>query len=624
MRTYGEWLKAYGTRDGNRQRAEGQGEGADGQLLDEYQSNLETAVSCHSTKFLEILMSRQYAKQVLPEASDKMPSAEAPGGNNLGTMENRSKFVYPLTRAIQHKITGDLTAHPASFEYEPTGHDQNAIDAVEVMETEMARMFSASQNIKRNNDAILHYVESGTIIAQPYTEFPRNMFVVRDSDGERDVPMLEGRLMSYQVYDPLGTLMDPLAKPGSVSETGEWCIISLGLWSKEAIEAKYGVRISYEQESDWSSDYWNKTGTQRTFIVIDSYKRELESDAGLDASYGIMVREYYLKDGTMYVILDDGYIAHRGTNAAGIKGRLPFLWAPMFLDPDSPYGRTLSEEIRPPVEVISTIFNVVCDIAAANARMPFVCFKDMIKRHEWLSESNNWNGLVELDPGKWPTVPGTNFEWDVTKLLSKPRIPGLDQDAQFLIQTALESVWEITGLNPTSLSGFQPKQIRVDAVAQMVSQASLRNSSVIVKNYETYFLNPLAAYFQLVFANYYDDFPAFKAENIDPSVFNDTSAIRICNGSYLPADQQSKQQRAISLAQFGAQLQSWDQKKLLRYVVRSVWGIDARRFDRDPLEMFDEQQIAALLDLLNQQGVDGVMGWLKQMGANMKMLGGGQ
>jgi len=223
--------------------------------------------------------------------------------------------------------------------------------------------------------------------------------------------------------------------------------------------------------------------------------------------------------------------------------------------------------------------------------------------------SGKRNEIVELTPGAF--LGHERFEFDINKLVKRITFPALDDDSLFIYREAMNAIWFLTGLNPTALSGYQDKQVRVSGVAEMLQTASLRNTSVLVKNYETMFLNPIATQFHWFIANNYEKFPEFKKHGIVPEIMKKIYDIRVVNGSYLPGDQSTRLQKAAMLRQEAAQNRTIDPVRALRYFYQQ-FGIDLRRFERDPLELLTEDQVIQMHEIIRSGNTQGLIQYIEE------------
>ncbi len=572
-------------------------------IVNEYAPALANAITAHEGKLQAIYEARLMTKQKLPDSLDeKTHGAVMLGGNNSSVVENRSKYLHPIVRAISLKIMSDMTSYPAAFEYDTTLADEDVHKLVFEMEMLIAKHLSTRRNVQQLTLALHHYIESGTIIAEPQLIVEADGYY--DENGtKKDEPRQYA--LSFNVYDPLTVLIDPNASPCVVPDTAEYIIITLGYWSAERIKSEFDVNIEKKDGRVLMS------GGGLIHNVTDVYMRDLQEVSGsVPRSDTYIVRKYIrASDGMEYYVVDDGFVVKKQINGCRVHGRLPIAWCPIMIDTNSPYGIPLAEEMKPSVHVISTIFNQVCDINAENVNSPIFTFKDLIDKTQLTMNSGKRNEIVELTPGAF--LGHERFEFDINKLVKRITFPALDDDSLFIYREAMNAIWFLTGLNPTALSGYQDKQVRVSGVAEMLQTASMRNTSVLVKNYETMFLNPIASQFHWFIANNYEKFPEFKKHGIVPEIMKKIYDIRVVNGSYLPGDQSTRLQKAAMLRQEAAQNRTIDPVRALRYFYQQ-FGIDLRRFERDPLELLTEDQVIQMHEIIRSGNTQGLIQYIEE------------
>lgn len=571
------------------------------ELIIEYQTRLRTAEEKHDKKFQEIRDSRKSIKQYYPTGSeDTLASNTAVGGNMLTENVTRSKYWHPIVTAINKKIKTDLTAQPVRFEFAP--NEKIGIETAEVFMNVIRDNFTRVNNMTEYALGLEYLTGSGTMITQPMAlDMDETVLVEKvDEDGNKYLEkqaLIEGKALAFRTYDPLQTVVDWRATPGKVADTAEWCIVTIGIKSPQWIEENYDVKVQIKDESKTA---YGQGQTNQSYVIIDSYKREVEEDAGLDYNTGIVIREYYLNDGRVYTIADDGYILDESWNSSRIVNRIPIDFTPFEIDPDSPYGISPAEMLKPTVEVLSTAVNSVCDMNSMKIKSPWVTIKGLLEDSGYTSTPSGLNDILHLDISALSISDGPK-DYDVRKLFAKPDFDDVTEGGMFMFNVALDNVWYISGLSPASLAGVQDKQVRVADFTQMISNASLRNSSSVVRNLETYFMNPTAHAFQRMYYTYYKDFPQLRKEKISKEDVKNFSSIRVVNGSFLAEDQRDRLNKAMFAYQLSQTNASLDANKATSDVLDAV-GIIPERLFRPPLEMLQENQLMALLSLMQQLG----------------------
>jgi len=564
-------------------------------LITEYQDRIKAAATKHDKKFQVIRDSRQYQKQILPEFSQEvLPSNSATKSNN-NQSEARSKYCPPLAVVIGNKMASELTSMPMRFEYE--ANNENGIKIAKSFMKIIQRTFAQMGNMSEHMLGIDHCIYSGTYIAQPVIE---DMDYDIFDDGEIEAMIKAGKSIGFRTYDPLTTLLDPNAVPGKVPETSDWLVVTIGIKTPMWIKEEYGIDVGLE-DRQVAAEYGK---TRRTTIVtIDQYKAELESDSGAEAITGFMVREYYTRDGLVYHIIDDGYVANVHKNLAGIKG-IPFAVCPGILDLDSPYGVPLPEQLRPSVELVASAINMVADNTALKNKLPYLYPNGLFDPSTLASLSsgnaNKMNNYVGVNVASLANAGGFLNVGSIRDLVQKPELQEVTEGAKMLLIEGMNAVWFITGLNPSSVSGIQDKQIRIESVADMISTASLRNSSRIVVNLETYFLNKMTRMFQIMYYNYFKHFTEFAELGVTKNDLKNIKSVRVVNGSYLPSDQKTREQKAMFMYQMAMQNQVFDPLAVVEYIFEA-FGMEMSRFTRNPLELMSEEEVMGFIDSFMKQ-----------------------
>jgi len=589
----------------------------DKKVIVEYQDRIKTAEKKHENKFKSIRDARELVKQILPEFSKRTLMSNGENkGNSSPTI--RSAYCPPIIIAINNKISQELTSMPMRFEYE--ANTNKGVDTAGAFMKIIQRTYSQTGNVLEYLTGIEYLLGSGTLIAQPYTDiittdvFDEGKNPDQAGPGEEVIhKLVGGRSVGYKVYDPQVALIDWRASPSNPAGTAEWIVVTIGLRSPAWIKKEYDIDVKITSEMSY--------GTKAaTILQIDEYKRTLEEKAGLENNTGIMVREYYTNDGYVYHILDDGYVARKHINSAAYKG-IPFVICPCVFDPDSPYGIPMPEHLRPSIELVATAINLVADNTAAKNKLPWFypsgLVDDSTIRTISSGSSNKINDLVPINLGALASSVGAFSAGSIKDLIQKPEIQEVTAGAQFLFNEGMNNIWLVTGLNPTSVAGVQDKQVRIQGVADMINNAALRNSSKIVVNIESYFLNPLTRFFQMMYYSYYKDFPEFtnidgKNNNITRDMVRSIKDIRVVNGSYLPSDQMTREQKASFIYDMAMRNATLDPSKATEYLFEAM-GINMKRFERNPMELLDEATLDSILADIEQVGLDGFLQKIQQM-----------
>ena len=576
-------------------------------LIVEYQTRIQDAQTKHAGKFQSIRDARLLLKQVLPEISaDKLVAdSESIEGNNAET-ENRSVYCPPVALAIKEKMIEDLTANPFEFVYEH--NDKSGKGKAEVFMEEFKRTFTQENIMTEHSMNLINLLDSGTIISVPIIKSMSDSVIIDVKDEEGNITQKvqgidNGSSLGFYSYDVLRTLIDPNAEPHRVQKTAEWIVITAGEKSAEYIKQKYDVDVSILNIS--SEGFGAGKAGSKTYLVVDTYKKELEEVSGLENKSGFVIREYFLTNGKKYTILEDQFIIADNWNSARIYGELPVIICPAVVDPESPYGIPLMDKLQPSIELVATAINLVADNTIMRNKFPWVTLKGLIdpKTMGNLTSGmyNSFNNIMELNPAGLKHIPNLNLK-SVIDLFAKPEFQEVTNGSQFLYSEGMNNIWLITGLNPANMSGRQEKQIRVESVAEMINQASMRNSSGLVKNLDTYYFNVKCKMFQYMYYAHYDKFPALKERGITRDDIANFKNIRIVNGSYLPEDQMTRAQKAqIVMSRASVNPYTYDPNKAEEFFLKA-FGLRLEDFERDPVGGLDEGIIEDLLGDLKQLG----------------------
>jgi len=583
-------------------------------ILSDYNYRWTEGQNKFSRKYDEIMESRLIMKNLLPSTwfSDIVHTREVgndPTGEILAT---RSQAIYPIASAIAEKLRTDLKANDATFEI--VGNDLEGTKTAEGMEKIMRNTYTLTNTRKRYMHGLDHLVLSGTMLAQPRCELLEE---ITHGQNDTEIKSELGRSLTFTLYDPLTSMIDWNANPMDVQDTATWAIVTIGRFSKDTLEETWGIEIEGHDDFDAAG---NMTGS---YAMVDQHKIALEGAAGLELSTGLVVREYYLNNGKRYVVLQDSFILDEAMVVGSVKGQIPIMVTPFIADPDSVYGTTLPRFLETPLQITSTVLNQVGDLNALKTNMPMITFKGMIDGGAMgmALETMEPGTILELNVPKDARFAsgGVNMDMDINKAIGRPPIEEISQGASWLFEKAMESIWYLTGLSPTSLGGFQEKQIRIESVADMINQSSLRNSSALVMNLEANFYNPMTRAFVRFMGIYYEGFPELKSGDIAQESLANMRSIRIANGSYLPADK--LQEQAINEYMYQLFLGNpsvLDGTKIMNNLIESMGRVPAR-YMRDPLETMLQDQAVNLQQAITQMGEEQ---FLSLVASNAEQQGG--
>ena len=564
-------------------------------ILNEFLKRIRIGEDVHKKKFEEIRRSRLAIRQIMSadnQVAATMQYADAE------SEETKSKYLAPLHLAVAEKMIQEITTNNPRFEWE--GNNKQGMEVAKAFREELLKVYTVENSKKSRNFGLWHLVASGTMISQTVTKRKVKQRI-DPRTGDMIEPLDLGRVITQDFYDPLSTILDWNADPSDVRGTSNFAIVTIGYFDSAYIKEKYNIDL---------------VGSSFVAEDMDLRRKNQEVYAGHDKREHIKIREYYRKDGKRYTILDDSFIVEVNTNENGVFGEIPINITPMFIDPDSPYGMTLHSLLEPSVEMISTAINQVADTNALNIKMPFFAIKGAIERGMTL-DAYEANEIVELDASEIMTG-SPNASLDINKMITKLSFPDVTQSAMFMFEQALNMIWFITGLNPTTLGGIQSKQIRTSDVAGMIQQSSLRNSSKVIVNLETYFMNPTMWDIVQIFDLYYKDF-SFEEKGIKAEFIKAIKNVRVVNGSYLPADQIPRLQRISAILQrqqFNPN--AYDAQKIEEEYLEALGVGDPEFYFKDPMAMFTEEQILGLMSIVQQGGGEAIQQFLAQQAQQMQ------
>ena len=539
-------------------------------IIEEYRDRLKRGQEVHAKKFSEMRDARQMQNQKIPESM--LDNTNEHSGNSQYSSV-RSAYLHPIGFAVVEKIMQDLTANPFRFEWE--GNTAEGVKLKDVFDTILLKSYTKENVAKEVALGIKYGVELGTMITQTYTKIETKEKRLADGTVKKTP---QGRTIGVEAYDPLKTILDWNAKPGKVSETSEFIIITIGHKSVEWVKKNYPSK---------AKDVLPRT----TGEIMDAYKLQLETQAGMSRpNDSVIIREYYKTDGYRYLIANDEVLLSKTPVSNGTMGKIPIDVTATWLDNDSPYGRGIYNLLDPTIQVLSTVFNQIADSNALNIKTPFFALEGVLKQKGLTLNNFEANQIVELNPG----LMGQTNKVSVRDLIAKFDFKDITVSAQFLFSEALNNIWYITGLNSTTLGGLQDKQIRNQAVADMISQSSLRNSSKIVRNLEIGFINPTCWHFVDIFEMYFEDFEDFQKDGVPKEFIENIKNIRVVNGSFLPSDQQTQIQKAGELLRIGMNNGSFDQEDIMKFYLKAMGFTNgADRFLIDPMEQVQMEQAVA-------------------------------
>jgi hypothetical protein len=311
-------------------------------------------------------------------------------------------------------------------------------------------------------------------------------------------------------------------------------------------------------------------------------------------------------------VIANGKLISTSPNSNGVIGTIPLDIAPLFIDPDTPYGVGLYEKLQPSIDIINTSVNQIADNNNNAVKSPTFYFKGMLPKGFSLTNAS-FQDLIPLDYSKL-MIGGQIPTLDINKFMGRLIFQEVTEGAMFLMKNALQNIWFMTGYNETSLGGIQEKQVRVAGVAEMIQANSIRKSSMIVNSLETNHTNPTIQSFTRIFLMHMSDFPEFEREKITPKdLMNYHKHVRVVNGSYLPSDQMSEMERTDALLQVAMQNASMDQVSAIIEWLEARGIMFPERYFRDPKSMLTADMAVSILAISKENGAGGVVQYLEQV-----------
>lgn len=529
--------------------------------------------------------------------SESMKSGNDPDGAKAGSF---SKYLAPISTSLILKWLQDIQTHNFRFEFEgnPDYNTKNSDGTYKTsigsfirrgFDNELNRVYSYNNWKLKQAFAYFYGLVTGTMITQTFSRDKKEE-IIDPNTGVKE-PISVGRSIELKVYSPLNVMVDWNAAPSDISGTAEWCIVKTGEIDPEVANKTYGTNFNVT-----ALPYSGRDGS----TILSQLVNDLKEKSGRTNTYtGLAVYEYYNRDGIKYTFIED-VLVDAEYNSNCISGRIPLNICQVFLDPQSPFGTPFNDFIQESVNMVSYAINSTADNIAINNNAPLFYTKGLIEEDLSLGDIQR-NKLVPVDPSSI-TLTG-NAAFDINNHFYKMSIPDISQGTMFIFQQAMQFIFNIAGVSSVSLSGYQDKQIRNADVAQMISSASLRNSSMVVMNIENGFINPTCWDIMRIFHVYYDDFPAFKAMGLPKEFLKDLKNVRVVNGSYLPGDQVDLAQKMAYLEQLMTKYPTlFKGVDVMTDLLRAVGFSQPENYYKDPMSLWDENMAARFLAIISEEG----------------------
>ena len=490
---------------------------------------------------------------------------------STGEDKNSNQFLAPMLTVYTNHIKRELSVN--SPQPEIRGNTAAGDEVENEFKKFLAEQLSLANFGAKTQIGYHHGLIKGSIVEE--TVYSREESYYMGADNK--IQLLEDTgQVDFIFYDPITVIPDPNANPLDWHKTARWCVVTMGQYTPKHISEKYGIDIA---AGNGSVD------------TNDMMKQEIQKSAKRDndGQSSIPIRKYYtiedgekgLKECRIYTIINDNYIWSVEYPSTGVMTQLPINICPVFKDPDNIFGYTTYDLIKYSIAMVSKSINQVADNNQYNNEFPLIAFKgnniDMVV----LGDDDDDDGqrrILEINPTSMDTSP------DIRKMIHKFSFPDITNGANFLFDVGMQFISLITGVSPASI-GFQSKQMRTTAEANIYASAMLTNSSDIVINVETGFFNPVIWDIFRIMRRYYDD---FGFETIKEEHLSNYKNVRVANGSTLDQD---KMKRASQM-QFLLQIKDMfpdlmKQPRIVKDAVEAV-GLNEKRYIKSPEELMAE------------------------------------
>jgi len=322
-----------------------------------------------------------------------------------------------------------------------------------------------------------------------------------------------GAALELNIYDVIldEVLIDPLASPYNVRDTAKYVIVKWGDFYKDdflELAEKEGWKVDVNQVFETMGN--NPDGS------------DVERAQGINKPARVEVHKMFLRDGTVQTILNSEYIIDESLNNKMVD-RLPLIFFTPNPGGDTPYSKTLWDDMKHAVEMESVTVNLIADNAIKNISSPIVT--------DSIQLANKLN-ISDVDPDEILTMePDTNNNRSVADRMSTIIRPDMTVGLQFLNQIAGMDAQKISKVSSMQL-GVQDKVVRSEGIANAMQSSSVGARSTLIKQTEFTLFSAMARDIIDALYNYY---PKFKL-TVDREALGDIKAIRVKNGSSLEED----------------------------------------------------------------------------------------
>lgn len=490
-------------------------------FLSTYNSRLQRGLSTFDEKFKAMDYSVQAKAGQMP---DDIKAQSSDTKNEFSNM-----FILPSLTIINQQLSKEVSMRTPQPEIR--GNTMRG-EVVRNEFEEQLKQFLSFHNFGYKSKIGYNFgFDKGTIVQRTRFRNIKETYAPLDN-GDEQPPLIVGGTVDFDYYDPQGTIIDPEASPFDIAHTAAWGIVTLGFFTKEAIERTF--RVSLDDLRNKNAASFSSAGAY-TGNENDSRIVAQEVLAGKDDSTEerIAVRLYNIRTtGRIYTIAGDGVIVDEDIVDTGALNTLAFNVCPPRPDPLSPYGITNWEIIKHVVAMASRAINQILDNNDLNNGFPLVALAGTTALTSQIGSGDNMYSVLELND---PT--GGEIQ-DVRQLIQKIQFPEVSNGASFLLNFANQLISLLTGVTTASM-GVQAKQMRTEAEAGIYQQAIITNSSELVLSIENSHINPVIWDILRIFRRHFD---SFNFKEVTREDLYNIKNIHVVNGSTLAIDKISRQE----------------------------------------------------------------------------------
>jgi len=571
-----------------------------------YRVYMEDAVEKFSTSYRRIAEARTAYDNEMPDSMRAQHSVKPPAVNGSETGVRSSTYFPPYVSSTIDLRSEAMLANLPTLSYYIT--DPAALPLREAIDQKVKDIYTLG-NLSQQIHAVYQKAEIDGICVSQVVCKPALEKVVM-SDGAVD-SWETGRYIDIQTYDSLGVFFDPNANSYDIRGTAEWAVVTLGFFDSAYIAQKYGLNLAtmtavHERNVKMSSGLVgrNAYGAQSSNIN-DMYIKKLEVAAGVFKPEAIPVREFYLKDGSYYTVVADNFVVtdtdanYNSNDLGGFSsytkyanngscGKLPLIFTVLCPSPNGLLGTSLHHKLEPTISPIAALMNLVLDGTFKNLNAPL--YTNLTGLEDTVVPFHKQNNVIQV----------TSMEKgaDMQKAFFQPSY-SMDPASVERLLSELKTLLNMITRTPDIAYGFQDKQIRNEAAANLLGSSMLRNSSFLVTMFEFTFMSQFAKDVIRCFYKYFDHFGPFFYEDegviveVKREQLKKIQSVHVENGSTLETAQITRLGKAQALLQLlgnPSAVGVMKHKQVLREFLDAL-GVEARtRFIKSAEEIVAELQ----------------------------------